>query len=92
LSQRDIQAAASKPSGLVRAGASLIRQLVSCRTVHDVLNGSIGRGRRSEGAAFVGGEVEAPALDIMEIHGAEQIALLLFQKPAGADWRARLSA
>jgi hypothetical protein len=29
----------------VRAGASLIRQPVSCRTVHDVLNGSIGRRR-----------------------------------------------
>ena len=26
------------------------------------------------------------------IHGAEQIASLLFQKPAGADWLARLSA
>ena len=31
------------------------------------------------------------ALGVMEIHGAEQIASLLFQKPAGVDWRARLS-
>jgi hypothetical protein len=53
----------------------------------------IGRSRRcDEGAAFVGGQIEAPALGVMEIYGAEQIASLLFQKPAKADWRVRLSA
>jgi hypothetical protein len=53
----------------------------------------ISRGRRRDkGAAFPGGQVEAPALGVMEIHGAEQIASVLFQKPAGMDWRPRLSA
>jgi hypothetical protein len=56
-------------------------------------HGMIGRGRRpDEGASFVGGQIEAPALGVTEIHGAEQIASVLFQKPVRADWYVQLSA